>query len=365
MAKKTFVSVCCLFFVFLGCTPEAPKTYSLFVGTYTNGDSEGIYRYTFNADSGTLEDTRLMATLINPSFLKISPNKEYLYAVNDAPERKGAMTGYRIKDGVLEEINSEVTSGPPFCHVGVSGNGRTLTASSYPGGSISVFQIDEKGKLLPDPQHIDHKIIDTTKTSHAHAAKFTSNGLFVADLGLDAVKRYSEEKGRFVPADQASLDLPEKAGPRHFTFSSDEKFLYVINELNSTITVFERKANGDYTEVETQNTLAMDFDGKSYCADIHLSKDGQFLYGSNRGENTIVVFKVDTNSGKLKLAGRESVHGDWPRNFVIDPTDGFLLVANQKSDNITVFQRDKQTGELAYLHEAKLSSPACLEFLDL
>jgi 6-phosphogluconolactonase len=365
MTKKTFVSVCCSFFIFLGCTSESSKTYSLFVGTYTKGESEGIYQYTFNTDKGTLEDTQLMATLDNPTFLKISPNKEYLYTVKDTPEGKGAIAGYRIKDGLLEEINTRVTNGLPFCHVGISRNGRTLAASSYPGGSISIFRMDGKGALLPNSQQIDHKKIDTTKTSHAHAAKFTADGLFVADLGLDAVKRYVEEKEHFVPANQASLDLPEKAGPRHFTFSQDEKFLYLINELNSTITVFKRMANGDYTEVETQNTLATDFDGKSYCADIHLSKDGQFLYGSNRGENTIVIFKVDASSGKLNLVGRESVRGDWPRNFALDPTDGFLLVANQKSDNITVFQRDKQTGELSYLHEVKLSSPVCLEFLDL
>lgn len=365
MTQKIFFSACYLFFAFLGCAPEAPKTYSLFVGTYTQEESEGIYQYTFNTDKGTLEDTQLAATLVNPSFIKISPNKKYLYAVTDAPEGKGAMTGFRIKDGALEEINSEVTKGPPFCHVGISQDGRTLAASSYPGGSISIFRIDDQGELLPDPQLIDHKIIDTTKTSHAHAAKFTADGLFVADLGLDAVKRYVEENEAFAPADQASLDLPDKAGPRHFTFSSDEKFLYVINELNSTITVFERKANGDFEEIETQNTLASDFDAKSYCADIHLSKDGRFLYGSNRGENTIVIFKVDADSGKLNLVGRESVRGDWPRNFALDPTDSFLLVANQKSDNITVFQRDRQTGELTYLHETKLSSPVCLEFLDL
>ncbi len=365
MTKKTFVSVCCSFFVFLGCTTESAKSYSLFVGTYTKGDSEGIYRYTFDSDKGTLKDTQLVATLDNPTFLKISPDKKYLYAVKDTPEGKGAMTGYRIEEGLLEEINTGVTNGLPFCHVGISEDGRTLAASSYPGGSISIFRINDNGALLPNPQQIDHKKIDTTKTSHAHAAKFTSDGLFVADLGLDAVKRYVEQEKQFVPAGQASLDLPEKAGPRHFTFGPNAKFLYVINELNSTITVFERNTNGDYREVEAQNTLAPDFDGKSYCADIHLSKDGQFLYGSNRGENTIVIFKVDANSGKLSLVGRESVRGDWPRNFALDPTDAFLLVANQKSDNITVFQRDKQTGELTYLHETKVSSPVCLEFLDL
>ena len=205
--------------------------------------------------------------------------------------------------------------------------------------------------------------MDTVKTSHAHAAQFTEDGLFVADLGLDAVKRYRLEGDGFVPSEQPSLDLAEKAGPRHFEFSQDKKFLYVINELNSTITVYQRNGK-HYTELETQSTLAPDFEGDSYCADIHLSKDGKFLYGSNRGENTIVIFSVDAQSGKLSLVGRESVRGDWPRNFGMDPSGKFLLVANQRSDNITVYKRDAESGTLTFLHELQMPSPVCLEFLE-
>jgi len=364
MIKNPIFLLCCLIFC-LGCSTEPSKTYSLFIGTYTQGESEGIYRYTFDSQKGTLEDPQLAATLENPSFLKISADRNYLYSVSETAENEGSITGYLVSDGVLKEINTGISPGPAFCHIGISDDGHMLAASSYPGGSISIFRIDDQGALLQNPQQIDHKVLDTTKTSRAHSAQFTSDGLFVADLGLDAVKRYVQEGAEFVPAGQASLDLPEKAGPRHFAFSHDQKFLYVINELNSTITVFERQTNGNYAEVETQSTLAQDFEGKSYCADIHLSKDGRFLYGSNRGENTIVIFEVNSGSGKLTLVGREGVRGDWPRNFALDPTDAFLLVANQKSDNVTVFQRDNTTGTLEYLHEIKVSSPVCLEFLDL
>ena len=196
-----------------------------------------------------------------------------------------------------------------------------------------------------------------------HASLFTKNGLFTADLGLDAIKRYSYDGEKHVADKQASINLPNGAGPRHFKFNKNGKFLYVINEVNSTITVFQKQDNGDFTTIETQSTVAADYKEKSYCADLHFSKDGKFLYGSNRGENTIVSFKVNQKTGKLTLAGRESVQGDWPRNFVIDPTDNFLLVANERSNNITVFRRNKENGSLEFLHKTELPSPVCLEFL--
>ncbi|MEM9143876.1 MAG: lactonase family protein [Bacteroidota bacterium] len=364
MLKHPMPYVLCLMFLLLGCGPSAPTTYTLFVGTFTQGDSEGLYQYTFDAETGALRDRTLAASLKNPSFLRISPDRKYLYTLHETSEGQGGLVCYRIVEGSLEKINARAAQGPSFCHVGISGDGRTLAASSYGGGSLAIFKVDGQGAFQPAVQEIDHSVLDTTRTSRAHAAKFTKDGLFVADLGLDALKRYKESEGRFVAAEQASLDLPEGAGPRHFTFSADQGFLYVINELNSTITVFERKSNGEYSSIATQNTLGADFEGKSYCADIHLSADGKFLYGSNRGENTIVVFAVDADSGKLDLVGRESVHGDWPRNFALDPSGAFLLVANQRSNNISVFQRDKRSGKLTYLHDTPLPSPVCLEFLD-
>ncbi|MCK5441838.1 MAG: lactonase family protein [Maribacter sp.] len=354
--------------IFSSCKTNEPlKNSILFVGTYTENGSEGIYSYTFNATTGELSNKILAAPMGNPSFLEISPNKKYLYAVEETDRYEGSSGGvaaFSIEGASLKAINSDATLGAHPCHIGISEDGHYLAASSYSGGSVSIFKLGNGGELMSDPQFIDHKVLDTTKTSHAHAAKFTKDGLFVADLGLDALKRYTLEEDNFVPSDQPTLDLPLKAGPRHFTFGQDGKYLYVINELNSTLTVFQRDADGTYTELQTQTTLAPDFEGDSYCADIHLSKDGKFLYGSNRGENTIVIFKVNQDNGKISLVGRESIKGDWPRNFGLDPSGNFLLVANQKSNNIVVFKRDAEQGTLSFLNELELPSPVCLEFLE-
>ncbi len=347
---------------------ETGKTYPLFVGTYTHGASEGIYKFTFDSTTGQLGDKKLAASIGNPSFLSISPNKKFLYAVEETDtyeNSSGGVAAFSIDNGDLNKINSDATVGAHPCHIGLSEDGRFLAASSYTGGSLTIFKLGENGELLPKPQFIDHKILDTTKTSHAHSAAFTKDGLFTADLGLDAVKRYRLEDGQFVPSAQPSLEMAPKAGPRHFTFGQEGKYLYVINELNSTITVLQRNVDNSYVEVDTQSTLAIDYKEDSYCADIHLSKDGKFLYGSNRGENTIVIFKVNQSTGMLSLVGRESVKGDWPRNFGIDPSGNFLLVANQRSNNISVYRRNINEGTLNFLHEVELSSPVCLEFLEL
>ncbi len=343
------------------------QNFKLYVGTYTDGDSEGIYQFNFDAKTGTLTDKVLAASLGNPSFLKISPDKKKLYSVMETDAFEGSTGGvmaYDIQaDGKLTEIGPKATVGAHPCHITVSNDAKFLVASSYTGGSASIFTLDTNGALQKNPQFIDLKVLDTTKTSHAHSAQFTKDGLFIADLGLDAVKRYKNSEGHFVPNNQASIDLPDGAGPRHFCFNKGGSKVYVINELNSTITVFKRNESGNFIANQTVSTLADDFKGDSYCADIHLSDDGAFLYGSNRGENTIVIFKVDRVSGELTLVGRESVKGDWPRNFSLDPSGNFLLVANQKSDNITVYKRDVKEGTLRFLHEVKLPNPVCLEFL--
>ena len=359
-----------LFSILLGAscqTHEPSKTNTLYVGTYTENGSEGIYSYNFDSNSGELTQKKLVAKIGNPSFVKVSPDKQFLYAVEETDRYEnssGGVAAFRIEEDSLIKINSNATVGAHPCHIGLSKDGKFLAASSYTGGSVSIFRIGAKGELLPNPQFIDHKVLDTTSVSHAHAAKFTQDGLFVADLGLDAVLRYMLRNNKWVPYEQPPLVMAPKAGPRHFTFGQEGKYLYVINELNATITVLQRNSDRSYTEVETLSTLDEDFTGESFCADIHLSGDGQFLYGSNRGENTIVIFKVDQPTGKLNLVGRETVKGDWPRNFVLDPSDNFLLVANQRSNNIVVFKRDQTAGTLRFLYEVALPSPVCLEFLE-
>lgn len=352
----------------MGCEekPQEKPMYTLFVGTYTNGDSEGIYTFQFDADSGVLSNKSLAAELTNPSFLAISENKEHLYAVQETADFDslgGGVTAFKLKDGVLELQNSKGTGGANPCHISLSGDG-FLSVANYSGGNVALFNLNDDGSLGDNRQIIDHKVLDTTKTAHAHMTKFMKDGLFATDLGLDALKRYVKQSNEWIPAHQASIDFPEGAGPRHFVFSESKAFLYVINEINSTLTVLQRDDEGSYNAIQTEKTLDSDYEGKNACADIHLSPDGKFLYGTNRGENTVVIFGVDSTSGKLNLVGRESVHGNWPRNFTLDPSGNFLLVANQLSNNISIFKRDVDMGTLTFLNEIEMPSPVCLKFLD-
>ena len=349
----------------IGCTEkkEMEETYSLFVGTYTNGDSEGIYKLNFNAVSGALDSMKLMVKLPNPSFLTFSSNKQHLYAVQETADFDslgGGVTAFEFENGLLKELNSKGSGGAHPCHIAVSGEGQ-VAVSNYTGGNLAVFDVETNGSLGVR-QLIDHKVLDTTKAPHVHKAHFNEDGLFASDLGLDGIKRYINNDSFWEAAHQASIDLPEGAGPRHFVFNTDRSFLYGINELNATITVFERDDEGSYSPIQTENTLAPDWDGGKSCADIHLSPDGRFLYGSNRGENTIVIFSVDKTTGEINLVGRESVRGDWPRNFTLDPSGNFLLVANERSNNISVFKRDSEKGTLEFLNEIKIGAPVCLVF---
>ena len=350
-----------------GCTEkkQMEETYSLFVGTYTNGQSEGIYKLDFNPNSGSLDSTQLMAVLPNPSFLTFSSDKQYLYAVQETADFDslgGGVTSFSLEDGILKELNSKGTGGAHPCHVAYSEEGQ-IAVSNYTGGNLTVFDVEADGSLGKS-QRIDHKVLDTTKAPHVHKAHFNDDGLFASDLGLDGIKRYFKKDSIWEAAHQSSIDLPEGAGPRHFVFNVDRSFLYVINELNATITVFKRDDEGSYNPIQTENTLAPDWDGGKSCADIHLSPDGHFLYGSNRGENTIVIFSVDKNTGKINLVGREPVRGDWPRNFTLDPSGQFLLVANERSSNISVFKRDKEKGTLEFVSAMDFPNPVCLLFLE-
>ncbi|NKI31066.1 lactonase family protein [Croceivirga thetidis] len=363
MKNSRNLLIIALLFCITSCTQKKEPWMKLYVGTYTDGSSEGIYTLKLNPETGELDSLELKAKLPNPSFLALSTEKDYLYAVQETADFDslgGGVTAFSIKDGILTELNSKGSGGAHPCHVSLSENSQ-LAVSNYTGGNVAVFDLNDDGSL-GDRQLLNHNPKDSTGIAHAHKAVFTEDGLFVADLGLDAVKRYGKQPYGWIPAHQASLDLKEGAGPRHFTFTTDQSFLYLINELNSTITVFQRDDEGSYNPVQTESTLDANFEGESFCADIHLSADGKYLYGSNRGENTIVIFTVDKTSGQLSLVGRESVQGDWPRNFTISPDGNFVLVANQKSNNISVFKRNQELGTLEFSNQFAIGAPVCLVF---
>lgn len=247
--------------------------------------------------------------------------------------------------------------------------------SNYSGGNVAVFPIDKDGKLKPHSDLIQHKGSGASKERqskpHAHAMVLDPKDDFVlaVDLGLDRVIPYQIDKknGKLEHFSQSDFTLTDGAGPRHLVFHPNKKLAFIISELNSTITscTYEAKS-GKLTSVETVDALPEGFEGESYCADIHVSPDGKFLYGSNRGHDSIVIYQIDQKTGDLTYIDHNSVNGNWPRNFTIDPTGKFLLVANQRSNNIVVFKIDNETGKLkANGVEVKVSKPVCLKMMEI
>ena len=349
---------------------------TLYVGTYTSGKSEGIYVYRMDPATGAL--TRFSSTMsVNPSFLTIDKSKRYLYAVNEVGEYAGkpggGVSAFKIVDGGgLRLLNEQATLGADPCYVTIDRRRKNLLVANYTGGSVTVLPIRSDGTLgmaTDVKQHEGSGPKEQQKGPHAHCVILdrSERHAFVADLGIDKVMiyRFDSAKGKLLPNNQPFAELKAGAGPRHLTFHPNGKFLYVISELDSTITAFDYdERNGTLAHIDTVSTLPSDFSGVSYCADVHILSSGRFLYGSNRGHNSIVVFEIDQRSGKLKLVEHVSTQGDWPRNFVIGPADVTLWVANQRSDNFVGFGIDSRTGHLTPLNVIEqIPSPVCLKFL--
>ena len=355
--KSSFLIV--LFFCFLTASAQ---NIPLYVGTYTDESSEGIYRYDFNLKTGELTHKKLAVEAVNPSYIAFSSDKKFLYSVGEIDNFEGTKSGfvnaYSVeKDGTLILINKVSSNGAHPCHIQLNEDNSKAVVSNYTGGTVSIHNIKKTGEIAPSNQVINHNT--PTMQSHAHSAKFFNNGLFVADLGRDFLAQYVQSGNNYLLKENYSTE--PKAGPRHFEISKNGKFIYVINELNSTISVLKQQKDG-YFFVQNISTLDAGFDGKSFCADIHLSKDGQFLYGSNRGENSIAVFKINKKNGELQKTQTISTNGDWPRNFTLSPDGNYLLAANQRSKNISVYRVDKKNGNLSFLSSVASPTPSCLLF---
>lgn len=346
----------------------------LYVGTFTSEGAEGIYLCSFNTKSGDISLVKTFKGIDNPSFLKISKDKKYLYCVSrtsfEVEKSGGFVVSYRIgENGVLHFLNKQKSNGAGPCQVDVSANGEFVAIATYAGGTTSLYPVNTDGSLQPASSIIQNHGSGPHQPNqnapHAHSIKFSpfDNTVFSADLGTDQLNIYHLENGVLKSKGQLFVKLEPGAGPRHFEFYSDGTTIYVINELNSTVSVVKNR-NNNWEVIQNISALPANFEGESYCADIHLSKNGKFLYGSNRGHNSIAVFKVLKDSNKLKLIKTVSVEGNWPRNFVLSPDGNFMLIANQKSGNITVFKINRETGIPEFTrNEIKLPAPVCLEFL--
>lgn len=350
---------------------------TLYVGTYTSGKSEGIYGYRLDHATGVLTRFNSFKS-VNPSFLAIDRSKRYLYAVNEVGEYAGkpggGVSAFAIDrtTGNLRLLNEQATQGADPCHLTIDRKRRTLLVANYTGGSVAVLPIRSDGTLAPSvdlKQHEGSSVKEQQKSPHAHCIILDrlERHALAADLGIDKlmIYRFDALTGKLSRAKQPWVELAPGAGPRHLTLHPNGKYAYVINELDSTLTVLKyNELNGTLSQIETVSTLPSDFSGTSYCADVHVSPSGKFLYGSNRGHDSIVVYGIDSRTGKLRLVEHVSTEGKWPRNFAIDPTGMYLLVANQRTDNVVSFSIDAHTGRLkstGFIEE--IPAPVCLKFL--
>jgi 6-phosphogluconolactonase len=346
-----------------------PNKY-LFVGTYTGKGSEGIYVLKFNTKTGDFKAVSNTKGITNPSFLDFSPNKKFVYSVNESGNLGGISAfSFDQKTGELKLLNSSSANGDHPCHLSMNADGKHLATANYSGGNLCLFEINVDGSLKTNPQVIQHlgsgPKKDRQEKPHVHSVNWAPNqkDLYAVDLGTDKIMHYKLENGKLITGNPEFTQVLFGSGPRHFTFTPNGKYAYVIQELNNGITTF-RHDNGFLKPIDGSPTLPADYMGENSTADIHVSPDGKFLYGSNRGHNSITIYSINQMDGKLQMIDNQSVLGKTPRNFMIDPTGNFLLAANQDSDNIVIFKRNKTTGKLTPTgKEIKVSMPVCLKMM--
>ena len=357
-------------FLLTGCKQE----YRLFVGGFAKTGEKGLTVFDFNSRNGDLKLISESDVGLNPAYFCYSGGKKLIYVLNEVMEFNGSFGGglttlkYDAKNGVFEKLNEILIPYGGPCYISMSPDSSFLFVANYPNGSVAVVKLDGNGI----PETISDTLVyymSAPKPSHAHMILNDPAGekVYVTDLGLDRIMEYNFDRntGKLKWAGNDTLFLPVGSGPRHFTFNTDGSKMYVINELGSKMMVINIDKQEGLKLIQTLPTYRQGFEGNNYCADVHLAKDGKYLYGSNRGENTIVTYKVEQD-GTLTLAGHTSCGGNWPRNFVIDPSGKFLLVGNQKSDSVSVFKLNKNTGlPVEPAKRFKVQMPACLKFVDM
>jgi 6-phosphogluconolactonase len=335
----------------------------MYVGTYTRAPSKGIYAYRFQGATGTLTPlgaAGLAAETENPSFLAVHPNQRFLYAVNEVSRFEdrdaGSVSAFSIDSatGTLRLLNRVSSRGGGPCHLSIDRSGKWLFAANYGGGSVAAFPVHDDGRLGEASAFFQHagSSVDKARQSgpHAHDVVVSPDNRFVlaADLGLDRVFSYRLDPaaGGLAPEPRFAAIAPG-SGPRHLAFRPDGKFVYVLTEMLSTVVAFRYDAGrGTLAELQTLSTLPAGFSGENSGAEIAMHPSGKFLYASNRGHDSIAIFRVDSAKGTLTSVDRVSTQGKTPRGFAIDPSGRFLVAGNQSSGTVVVFRIDPRTGEL-------------------
>lgn len=340
-----------------------------YVGTYTKQDSKGVYQFTLDTDNKTLSDVKLAAELGNPTYVTVSDDHKNLYAVSKDGEN-GGVTAFSIeeKTGALTKLNAQYGAGSPPCHVSVDHEKNTVVTANYHTTNLVSYRTNEDGSIQPATSEIAHEGTgphERQEKPHMHFAGFTPDEKYVIaiDLGSDRVMTYAALEGELTQV-QVFQAAPG-SGPRHITFHPNQKYAYVMTELSSEVLVlhYEEK-DGSFTQQQSIKTIPETFTETNDGSAIHISSDGEYVYAGNRGHNSIARYKVDQDSGQLTFVEWTSTEGNWPRDFVLDPTEQFLIATNQKSNTMTLFERDKATGKLSLVQsDVHVPEPVCVKFI--
>jgi len=372
---RLFTLICLLAVLLVMAVGASAPEYLAYVGTYTGRGSEGIYAYRFDPVSGAARPLGLAAATDNPSFLVGDPTGRFLYAVNELDEFRnepaGAVSVFAIEraSGALKLLQQVPSLGGSPAHLSLDATARYLMVANYGGGNVAVFPIGEDGRLGPHSafvQDVGSSVNPERQAGpHAHFIQVTRDNRFavVADLGLDKllVHRFDANTGSLTPASPGFVAVDPGAGPRHVAFAPSGKFVYVVNELASTVTVFAfQPGEGALRGVQTVPTLPAGFSGNNTGAEIAVDAKGRFLYVSNRGDDSIAVFSIHPRNGNLKSLEWVPSGGKTPRHFAIDPTGEWLFAANQGSDNISLLRIDQKSGRLTPTGRSlEVVSPVC------
>jgi 6-phosphogluconolactonase len=362
----------------------------VFVGTYTEpirfgtgqileGNGEGIYVYRLDASSGALTLGLVNKGITNPSYLAFAPDRRFLYAVNELKTYEGRPTGtvsaFAVDGatGRLDFLNKQLTHGTDPCHVVLDHKGTHAFVANFMSGSVSVLPVRRDGGLDPASDFVQHvgSGVDPNRQQGPHAHSVTLDPAdryaFVPDLGFDKlmIYRFDRRRGLIEPNRVAWIKMKPGAGPRHVALHPTGRFAYLVNELDSTIAAlaYDRRT-GTFRYIDCVPTLPADFSGASTCADIQMSPSGRFVYASNRGHDSIVVYRVEARSGRLTFVEHQATGGKTPRSFGIDPTGTFLIAANQDSDTVVTYRIDARSGRLQPTgHVIQVPTPVCVKFM--
>ena len=366
MKRKILLFTCFIFFAMTAFAQNQKEI--IYVGTYSQ-KGEGIYVYEFDRKNLATKQIQILANKNSPSFLELHPNKKYLYSAN---EENGTISAYKIDpaSGKLSALNTQPAQGSGSCHVSVDPKGSFIYVSNYGSGDLAVYLLNKDGSIGTLVDTIQDKGAASQKP-HMHSIIPSADGQFVyaSDLGIDKIMVYQvdQQTGKLTPGAVPYVEVKSGDGPRHLAIHPNGNFAYSAGELSSSVNSFQIvKNSGVLVPLERVSMLPADFKGKSFAADIHFSPDGKFLYASNRGHESLAIYAVNAQTGKLTIAGHADTHGKHPRNFNMDASGDLLFVANRDNNNVVIFTRNKENGQLTYTgKEMSIPTPVCVKILGL